>query len=171
MEEIREALINDIREAFAEVSREDGVTLHEADVIDDYGSAAARAEARKLDTEERWQDVPDADIEKYDWILSFLDLKGFKYYIPAYMVWSLKNYQTSSSASVDATIYALAPPSSPDLQAWKLERWQVFDTLQAKTICRFLRFAVEQAVLCMDARVAQEALDSYWGKYCQPTSQ
>ena len=46
VESLRERIIDQIRLAFAHVSREDGVTLHEAKVIDDYGSADERIAAR-----------------------------------------------------------------------------------------------------------------------------
>ncbi len=85
------ALIEEITAAFDGVSREDGVTLHEATVLDDYGSLEERAEARKQDTEDNWQDVPEEDIRFTDAVLSFLDPKGFHYYIPAYVVWYLRN--------------------------------------------------------------------------------
>ncbi len=65
-------LIEDIREAFKGVSR-GYVTLHEADVIDDYGTPEQRIEARKLDREGSWDRVPDADIERFHWVLSFFD--------------------------------------------------------------------------------------------------
>lgn len=73
------ALIEAIIEAFDGVSRGNGVTLHEAMVIDDYGSPAERAAARAQDTEDKWQDVPEDDIRFSDAVLSFLDAKGFHY--------------------------------------------------------------------------------------------
>ncbi len=72
-EQSKAALIEEITTTFDGVSREGGVSLHESYVIDDYGSEAQRMEARKLDTEMRWQDVPDADIAAGDSCLSFLD--------------------------------------------------------------------------------------------------
>jgi hypothetical protein len=55
-------LIEEIHLAFDGVSREHGVSLRESLVIDDYGSSEERAEAKKQDTETRWQDVPDQHI-------------------------------------------------------------------------------------------------------------
>ena len=87
VESLRERIIDQIRLAFAHVSREDGVTLHEAKVIDDYGSADERIAARVLDLDSHWQDVPDHLIEEHQETLCFVDPKGFRYYLPAYMVW------------------------------------------------------------------------------------
>ena len=62
----QQGLIDEITSAFQDVRRGNGVTLHEATVIDSYGSMEERAKARKKDTERRWQDVPDRDIANTD---------------------------------------------------------------------------------------------------------
>ncbi len=48
-----QAVIAAIRASFADVPRH-GVSLHEASVIDAYGSADERAAARLLDTDTHW---------------------------------------------------------------------------------------------------------------------
>jgi hypothetical protein len=105
---LRDEIIAEITEAFGGVLR-GRTTLHEADVIDEYGSEEERRAARARDTEQRWQDVPDSDIESYSSVLSFLCPESFRYYVAAYMVWSLRYYRISDSASSDFTIYALNP--------------------------------------------------------------
>ena len=72
-----DAVIEQVANAFAGVKREEGITLHEADVIDDYGTEEERTLARAQDLEENWEDVSAKDIETYDWILNHLDAKGF----------------------------------------------------------------------------------------------
>src|ERR1700680_2624371 len=88
-------LIAEIMTAFDGVSREDGTTLHEAMAIDDYKSDEEQQAARGFDTEQRWQDVPDEEILACESALSFLDAKGFRYYLPAFMVSRLKNWGNS----------------------------------------------------------------------------
>jgi len=133
------ALIKEITTAFDGVKREDGVTLHEAMVIDGYGSLAARAEARKKDTEERWQDVPDKDIHDSDGVLSFLDEKGLRYYIPAYLIWYLNNIdQTSTgycSNTFDSIIFHLT------YQGEAFKRFELLNQRQRQAIAHFLTFA------------------------------
>ena len=92
-------LIDLITAAFDGVSREDGVTLHEARVIDDYGDDDERSDARRKDTDTRWQDVPKKWIEKFADTLPFMCPKGFRYYIPAFMMYALKHYGTSDCVS------------------------------------------------------------------------
>ena len=82
-------IIDLIHTAFDGVARGEGTTLHEATMIDAYGSIAAQRDARKFDQEARWQDVPASDIRNSPSYMGFLDSAGFRYYLPANMVWSL----------------------------------------------------------------------------------
>src|SRR5882757_5864474 len=81
-EQRRAAVVDQIRSAFAGVGREGGVSLHEAEVIDDMGSRRERNRARKLDTDRVWWEVPEADIAYHYLIFCFLDPVGFRYYLP-----------------------------------------------------------------------------------------
>jgi hypothetical protein len=157
-------LLEQIRSAFSGVRREGGVSLHEADVIDGYGSRQERNAARKLDTDRVWWDVPEADIERYDWILSFLDPIGFRYYLPAYMAWTLKHYEHSNSMSVDSTIYAL--DYSDGLREHYMERYTLLNREQSEAVCAFLRFMAEEAAGMADEDVARRALERYWRQFC-----
>ena len=162
----REQVIDEIRRAFADVSREDGVTLHEAEVIDDYGSTEERAAARRLDTDLRWQDVPDRLIQEYSDTLCFVDVKGFRYYLPAYMIWAMRNHETTDSLSATHPIFCLTLSDNPTHREWHLERFRAFDGPQARAIGRFLRFMAERADPG-DAGLASRALDAYWGRFCR----
>jgi len=89
-----------IEEAFDGVERGEGITLHQARVIDDYGSDEDVFAARKLDTEERWQDVPVSVLSvsplrerKNTQFLDFLDPAGFRYYLPFAMSFAIRNYE------------------------------------------------------------------------------
>lgn len=79
-----------IHRAFDGVERGRGITLHEAAVIDDYGSEVEQKKARALDQEARWQDVPDSAIAG-NHFLGYLDVEGYRYYLPAVMSWSIRN--------------------------------------------------------------------------------
>ncbi|ESA35558.1 hypothetical protein N836_11205 [Leptolyngbya sp. Heron Island J] len=140
------ALIEEITQAFDGVSCGNGVTLHEAMVIDDYGSPAERAEARARDTEDKWQDVPEDDIRFSDAVLSFLDAKGFHYYLPAYMVWHLRNIDNTDpdywSNTFDSVIFHLT--YQVDIDDYIAEKFSLFTPAQLKTTSHFLQFDVER---------------------------
>ena len=151
----RRSTIGQIEAAFRNVLLEGGVTLHEAEVIDDYGSEVDRRAAREKDPEIRWQEVPDEKIERLQGI-SFLDERGFRFYIPAYMTWTLKNLEKSHSNSVDWTIHSLNDYRRAA---------QVFNEEQSKAILRFLRFIVRFGGCHSDSTAAQQAIKRYWGKF------
>ena len=148
-EQRKAALIQEITTAFDGVSRANSVSLSEARVIDDCGTGSyeERAEARKQDTETRWQDVSDHDICTGNWCLSFLDDIGFRYYIPAYIVWFLRNIDNEdpeapsySSDTFDSLIYALKANDGGGLDEFHLSKYKLFTPEQSKAIAHFLEF-------------------------------
>ncbi len=145
------ALIAEITAAFDGVSRENGVSLSEASVIDDYGSAEERAEARLQDTETRWQDVTDEDIASSDQCLSFLDPIGFHYYIPAFVVWFLRNMDNEdpkslafSSNTFESLIYSLTLENWGGWEPYYLNKYSLFTREESKAIAHFFQFQAER---------------------------
>ncbi|MEM8502064.1 MAG: DUF6714 family protein [Cyanobacteria bacterium P01_D01_bin.1] len=138
------ALIQEITAAFDGVAREDGVTLHEATVLDDYGGPEERAKARAQDTEKRWQEVPERDIRCEDAVLSFLDAKGFRYYIPAYMIWYLRHIDgegiARSSMTFDSVVFHLTHP----IETGKYGKFEMLTTEQSRAIAHFLILEAER---------------------------
>jgi hypothetical protein len=138
----RDALIDEITAAFDGVSREDGTTLHQADAIDDRKSPEEELAARQLDQEQRWQDVPDKDIEACCQALTFMDEKGFRYYLPAFMIYGLKNFH-DDPYPLHSSIYSLLQESGKSLRksepASIAAKYQLTDA-QCKAAAKFLRF-------------------------------
>ena len=167
---LRNEIITEITRAFANVRRGD-VTLHEARVIDSCGSDKKRRAARSLDTESRWEDVPAAIIEAHPMILSYLCPESFRYYIAAYMVWSLRHYGSSCSDSLDFTIYALTPDTNKLQDKWKLERFSIFSPAQARATQRFLRFMIVEGDSYTDTYQAELALNVYWNEAAKAISE
>ncbi len=169
-EAARPKVIAQITSAFEDVVRSDGVSLHEARVIDDWGGMEERMVARKMDTDKRWQDVPWEWIEKLHDALAFLDPKGWRYYIPAYMLYSLNNYITSRSNAVYSAIYSLLlhedTKKRKGLKEHQLSYFRVLTTEQSKAVCQFLRFMVVYDNWDGYGGTAQEALNRYWDKFC-----
>ena len=59
MEENKTVIIKQIEQAFKNVTKEDGTSLHETRVIDDRGSKEEIKQARKLDKDIHWSEIPD----------------------------------------------------------------------------------------------------------------
>ncbi|MEM1034991.1 MAG: DUF6714 family protein, partial [Myxococcota bacterium] len=77
-------LIAALEDAFVDV-RPGAITLHEAEVLDNYGTEAERQRARRNDPETDWREVPDASIVACPTALSHLDPDGWRFYLPACM--------------------------------------------------------------------------------------
>jgi hypothetical protein len=86
----RQKLLIAIQAAFRDVALEDGITLRQAAALDGYGDEAAQAEARKQDEGIHWSRISPKTLQELDCPLSFLDPKGFRFYLPAYMIAALK---------------------------------------------------------------------------------
>ena len=160
-------LIAEIEAAFARVPR-GKISLHEARVVDNYGTMKQRLRARKKDPEKRWTEVPDDVIETAGVsAASFLDPAGWKFYLPAFMRWTIRHYaDRPGSMLVDQTIYSLGlPPAEDHLHGFHMKHFQTLDERQSRAVCRFLRFMAAQHDHA-DADFAEQALEAYWARFC-----
>ncbi|MFO0800167.1 MAG: DUF6714 family protein [Gemmataceae bacterium] len=154
-----------IRVAFAGVQR-GSTTLHEAEVIDEYGSDQERSAARLLDVETSWDQVPDSFIEGCTTALCYLDPESWRFYIPAYMIWSLKNFRVSNSVVSDFTIYTFNPSGSDASgREYHMARYRMLDEAQSRAVCLFLRYMLANEDRA-DGSAANLALTEYWGVFC-----
>jgi hypothetical protein len=165
----RDELIKEITSAFNGVSREGGTTLHEAMAMDERESDDEQRAARHLDVDRSWQDVPDADISDSCSALSFLDGKGVRYYIPAFMIYTLRHWGHDENEVLSSCRYHLLHERSKSLRksdpASIAER-NNFTDAQCKAVARFLRFIIE-----FDESKADEATVGAvqrWERFCNP---
>ena len=134
------------------------MTMREAEVVDSTGTAAERRAARALDTEARWQDIPDELTEVCCNAMSFFDPESWRYYLPVYMCWTLRSYRTSDWITSDFTIYHLG---YSDARA--LERNATLSQTQAAAVFEFLRHMATTGEC--DFEAAQQAIDVYWHRF------
>jgi len=116
--------IDAIEDAFGGVQLGDGISLREAIVLDRYGTDEERHRARLQDELGDWRRIPDETIASYSASLAFLDPKGMRFHLPAFMRFALRHYQRSDSASIDYTIYLLdcAPGSGAEAVDFVFEK-------------------------------------------------
>lgn len=149
--------VKQIEDAFADVSLGNGVSLNEAEVIDDYGTDDQRAAARERDELHDWQRIPDEDIEHHPSVLCFMDDEGLRFHLPAYMRFTLRRYRESESLSTDSTIYRLSDPGC-------IERLLVYLTDQQIDATRsFLDMCLEIGDDCLDISQVPLALRQWHG--------
>jgi len=90
---------------------------------------------------------------------SFFSAEAFRYYMPAFMIWSLNHYDTIEYAP-ESTIRAFDPTSSgPGLYDFQVSKFALFTEPQRVAIIRFLQALSPDPDL---GPIAREALTNYW---------
>jgi hypothetical protein len=156
----REELPAMIERAFGAVRRDGGVSLHQMDVLDGYGGAAELARAERLDPEHRWQDVREDKLTSpmIGQSLVFLDAKGYRFYVPAYMRLVVRALGEAAPC-VDGLWYSLRGD-----EYHQRHHYALLSEEQRRTIAQFL--VVMQDCGDQDVRRdARECLASYWHAY------
>jgi hypothetical protein len=150
---IQDQLIARIEAAFADLEHPgDESLLHsqcfdESDLEDFFGGIA-------------WRDVPSEVIERNNASLCFFSPIAFRYYLPAFLIWVLRNHRTSDSSTVSSTLFNLDPDSG-DLREFTLSKFSCLTPPQRQAVTEFLRFMRDHSAGRVDERAAIEAL-SYW---------
>ena len=151
----KEQLLAVIEQAFSGVRLEDGVSANMAEYHDSGGTKSRYLELARSDERDDWRKVGDTTLEQCSVTLCFTDLKGFRFYVPAYMQYAVRNHDLSDSPIVNATIYAL----SPDHHLFKrvpFEQW--FTCEQIRAITMFLEYCVAHSDT-LDGVVARKNLE------------
>lgn len=151
-----DTLIEMIHNAFAGVKLEEGTTIHEAELEGAYDKDEIRWNARGKDQENDWRDVPAWKIEQFHSAIRFFDAKGWRFYIPAYMSWTLKNWRTSNSQTVDSVIWSFEP-----LEEYLIHRFNTLSNEQGASIYAFLDFFRRYT----DQPETNYAIEIYWRRY------
>jgi hypothetical protein len=135
-----ETLRQMIHTHFAGVSRQGGISLHQTEVVDAYGSAEEMLSALAQNTDTQWTEVQDGWIEQFGGVggLCFLDPIGFRYYLPAYMDWFVRKRENSDNINTESLLFSLQRGTVGDT---------TFDQLltpaQMTTISAFLDYVAE----------------------------
>ena len=176
----RDQLIRQIEAAFAHIERGNGLSLHEAAAFEgtDHCTAEERARAWALDTETRWQDIPDSSLEECLDRWAFDD-EGFRFHLPAYLRWHLRHPRGRPPAGGVSLFLHLSVTGHKPKDRLRCEcSFDRFTLEQKRVIARFLEFMaleVHEHVSAasateQDAQVAdfaERAWQSYWFKFSQ----
>lgn len=176
--------------AFQGVSRDGGISWSESKVIDERGSTEEQAAARELDRDSHWSEL----IENDDWDIfdrevggfSFLDPIGYRYYLPAAMILTLRE-GADVGILFSLTLHVPHEGERPDgvvmmgdpiMRAFVQQRWSLFTEDQNRCVRRFAEFMIQicrtraatetarwHALREREAANWQVCLDSYWHKF------
>lgn len=159
---LREKLILEIEQAFADVSLDDGVTLHQMQVLDDYGGEAEQLTARRKDPEIRWQQITGEKLSLFSDSMVFLDAKGFRFHLPAFLRHALITALPSSGAAdTHGVMFALqdGPRNSYHVDGIKL-----LDPSQMQCIASFFHYFARSSESGWDSG-ARKALKAGWDEW------
>src|SRR3954462_13249591 len=130
-------VVSVIEASFAGITLEDGISISEATVIDDYGGDEERANARASDEKMDWRTIPDELIERHYSALTFMDAKGFRFSLPAYMRFVLRHYVDVDFNTHDSVFFHLQDDHDP--------RRDIFSSEQKAAVRAFLEFFLHEA--------------------------
>ncbi|QKX17657.1 DUF6714 family protein [Microbulbifer sp. YPW1] len=124
-------IIERIKKAFDGVSRIGGMTLSQSTALDDGFSEEEVLAIPPTEQDEKWTEVPDKELEENDFGLANIDEIGFRYYLPAFMIYSLKYGEESPSNVCNHTGHMLCSP-------W--DHTDTFSSEQKKAIKKYLKY-------------------------------
>jgi hypothetical protein len=153
LDELNAALVAELERAFAGVELAGGVSMAEANLIDDYALPArtvADPPPRGHGVGPPWQAITLADLERYAWgPFSFIDARGVRYYLPALLRFDLHG---EAPGALESLVYTLTDGHQraairallDDAQRTVVARWlwyraQVTDALGELTVRKALR--------------------------------
>jgi hypothetical protein len=161
-EEIKTVIID----AFKDVQLGSGVSLKQAEAIDSYCEGVSERDFMNLPRNEitdNWQKIDMATLEELPY-LAHLDDKGFRYYIPAFMISVLEDYD-HISMRVICTLMSLCPKKDQYFES-RIKFYSIFNDAQNKAIACFLTFLPEAVELAVsEDREVEKSLVNYWEKF------
>lgn len=150
----RAALEAEIRAAFAEVSPDGRTTLRAAYRADTYHEANSDWD----DRDRHWDEIPDDVLAYFGHVTSaftFGNLASFRYYLPAYMLYTLRTGETKP------TVYALDLRVPTGTNAADLPEVATLSIAQRRAVARFLRYKLDG----WPDSAAERALTRVWGAW------
>ena len=120
--------------------------MDDGDIVDFYGAPD-------------WRRVSDETVIANYAAPSFFSAEAFQYYMPAFMVWSLRHHDTIEYAP-ESTIHALDPTSGGEaMRAFQMSKYALFMPAQRQAVIRFLQTCSLDPEL---GPIAKDALSNHW---------
>ena len=151
---MEEQLLAEVRVAFCQVERRSDAELfaERADYLWSEGLHGGSGP--------RWE-VPAEAIAHEPHALGALTIAGFRFFLPAYLSWTIKNIHTDYFTA-DTTIYALDTTDySEPVLTERRARYGSLSSAQHAVVVKFLTWAAAHDDR-LDAKAALRALTSYW---------
>ncbi len=141
----RDALVEDIRAAFSDVSRKGGTSLAEVEALD---AGASERECKRIRAQQRDKHWSEVDLRTHDPHgngPAFLDPIGYRYHLPAYLIdhltvgnHDIDGVEHDPWKGQDSIIFSLTSTSE-----WSDEKRNLLNKSQRRCVARFLALCLE----------------------------
>jgi hypothetical protein len=159
-----DSLLQQVHLAFANVPR-GPLSIRQAHIAK-WADEKRLAQAGEQDHDRRWTEIADATIKEARNALYGADPISWRYFLPAYLSWTIRHFRASDSFLCDQTIYAFSVYKVGEpLRQESVLRFDTLNLPQKRCIRAFLRYMARFPMNC-DAKAAQRSLDDYWGQFC-----
>jgi len=113
----------------------------------------------------KWKNIPDNLLEKGYASLSFFGAEAYQFFLPAFMIWVLKNYEKSDSFTINSVINSLNPIVRNKLDAFRISKFAALNLGQKQSIAEFLAFLEKDIRGSVDGTGVNQALLNHWKQY------
>ncbi|MDF9832540.1 hypothetical protein M2103_000750 [Ereboglobus sp. PH5-5] len=144
-------LLDSISDAFPVCATHATLSLRQGDEIDSYNTPPPDIVPAD------WRNIPDGDLEAYHWGFTHLDTDSWRFYLPAFLAYSIRHMSCGESLVIHACLGNLRPPDRIPA------RFNTLNDQQRRTVVgvlEFLAFDCESGF----AAAACQVLEEYWIK-------
>jgi hypothetical protein len=151
MRQVQKTLLASIDSAFPSGLERCLMTLKQGDEVDTTYAISTIDCIKPAD----WHSIPDTELENFHWGLTYLDPSSFRFYLPAFLAYSIRHVSSGGSLVVNACIQNLRPPDHvpPRLKSLALAQRKA-----AVAALEFLAFDPDSQF----QDVACQTLEEYW---------
>jgi len=142
-------LLNAISAAFSADATHAAFSLRQGDEIDSYNTPTP--DAAPVD----WRNVSDDELETHHWGFTHLDAESWRFYLPAFLSYSVRHLSSGDSLVIDVCLNNLRPPDREP------SRFHTLNDCQRRTVISVLEFLAFES----ESRFSSDAcqvLEEYW---------
>ena len=144
-------LSREIERAFEGVALDEGIGLREAQGIDDREDEKTCASYRERDEKNDWRKVPKGTLNRCHSSPSFLDSKGFRFYLPAFMCAELRD---EHGYGFEFTLV--------QIDEYGRQKFSLLTPPQRAAVRAYLSFLLNDPEYGFQRRQIERALEEYW---------
>jgi hypothetical protein len=168
-------LIRELEEVFPPLSLDGGVSLRQAYLDDDEWVSVddpRMQQAYDQDVTDDWKKISDQELASFFnsfSVFTYLDLKGWRYYLPAAIRLALRDFDSEAETWTYMSLTQIHLDCRERMAPQAFIDWLQFDLKQARFITRWLKYCLEQKKSHQDISPDEEMRVNDWvNTYLEP---